>query len=411
MDTLAAVSEPAQPLAASSAPVYLIATSGYPNFGDEFILASWLRLLARNWPQTEVWLDVPNPGLVTHLFAGLHPKLCITDNLWRLMTETEPLEPDEADAHIDAIMTHLGTPRYDLGLLDARRAGTIHLVGGGHMNALWPRHLRLIREAVRLHEVSGARLVATGLGLMPLHDREWLRELVGAFDHFSVRDKPSAEATGGELVGDDALLGLREIRGFRDAQIGAVSDEVWVNLQTDLASPDVMDAAVAAVRAALTSPEYAERPVHYLEGIPGVDRIAYDRLSDLIPEENFVPFIKLWKEGFPARPGQTWITSRFHFHLLAAACGAEGTAVVVHEDYYGVKHQSLLDAGTGWALNEPGSATLSPPSRNTSFRVHATQLHQAKVREAESLYPPVPAAPVTPPVRSQQTKTRSWPFR
>ena len=72
--------------------LYLVGTSGHPNFGDEFIAASWLRFLARARPGAEVWLDCPHPGLASHLFDGLHPGLRTTDTLWRLAFETTGMD-------------------------------------------------------------------------------------------------------------------------------------------------------------------------------------------------------------------------------------------------------------------------------------------------------------------------------
>lgn len=386
-------------------PLYLVGTSGYPNFGDEFITAGWLRFLGRRRPDAEVWLDCPNPGLAAHLFDGLHPQLRTTDTLWRLIWETADLDADAADAHVDRVVTALGSPRYDLGLLGARRATSIHVLGGGYVSAIWPHHTRLLRAALRLRDVSGARVAATGLGLYPAADETALKELLGAFDHATVRDAASAELSGLEPAGDDAFLGLPYVAGFLGGSSGGSEpDEVWVCLQSDLTKPDVFEAEVEAVRAMLTGPELAGRRVRYLEAIPGADRIAYDRLSDLIPEESFMPFATLWQEGFPGRPGQTWLTSRFHFHLLAAACGAEGSALEVNEDYYRTKHQSLVEAGTGWAVTEAGSTSVTPPAGAGAFRSTAVRLHRAKLGEAEELYPAAPAPelgdPPPPPPRA-----------
>ena len=380
--------------------LYLVGTSGHPNFGDEFIAAAWLRFLARARPDADVWLDCPNPGLAAHLFDGLHPRLRTTDTLWRLVFETTEMDPAAADAHVDRVVTSLGSPRYDLGLLGARRAGSVHLLGGGHLNAVWPHHARLVRAALRLREVSGARLAATGLGLAPAADGTALREALAAFDHVTVRDAPSAQFTRAERAPDDAFLGLPGVAGFSGSAAEAPADgDVWVCLQSDMARPEVLDAAVGAVRAALSGPGLAGRTVRYLEAIPGGDRVAFDRLSGVIPEENFVPFTQVWQEGFPGGPGQTWLTSRFHFHLLAAACGAEGTALEVSADYYRAKHRSLLDVGTGWSVTPTGSTEAAPATRAPSFPATAARLHRTKLREAEELYP-VPEAPAAPAGRS-----------
>ena len=382
--------------------IYLVGTSGHPNFGDELITAAWLQFLATARPEADVWLDCPNPGLASHLFDGHHPRLRVTNTLWRLVGETRDMAPQEATAYVDRVVTRLGSPFYDLGLIRAHQATTVHLIGGGYMNTVWPFHTWLFRAALRLRDVGGARLVATGLGLTPVADRDALVEAANGFDHLTVRDATSAELSGAALAHDDAFLHLPQVPGFGDA--AARDDDIWVCAQNDMTDPEAFEATVAAVRSALTGPELAGRTVRYLESMPLVDRMAYDRLSDLIPAENFVPFVDVWRRGFPGRAGQTWLTSRFHFHLLAAACGAEGTALEVSADYYRVKHGSLIAAGTGWSVTPTGSTSVTPPAGAGAFPEAAARLHEAKLREARGLYPatttepaPAPMEPANPP--------------
>ncbi len=393
--------------------LYLVATSGHPNYGDELVAAAWLRFLARVRPEAEVWLDCPNPGLASFLFRDLHPRLRTTDVLWRTVWETTDLDTDAATAHVDRVMTDLGTPRFDLALLEARRATVVHVLGGGYVNAKWPTHVRLLQAALRLRDLSGARLFATGHGLTPQAEAETVRAYLGEFDHASVRDGASAELAGVDLVCDDAVLGLPELPGYRDGTyaVEVAQDDVWVCLQNDMASPAAFDTAVEAVRAALVSPGIAGRPVHYLEALPGVDRFAFDRLSDLIPEENFVPFVALWQGEFPARAGQTWLTSRYHLHLMAAASGAEGTALEIDADFR-AQHQSLVEAGTGWSVTPAGSTTVERPGSTRSFRARVAQLHEAKLAEARTLYPAlarVETAPEPQPAgRAGSTRATGW---
>ncbi|WP_148575272.1 polysaccharide pyruvyl transferase family protein [Nocardioides caldifontis] len=365
--------------------IYLVGTSGHPNFGDEFITAAWLKFLAGVRPQADVWLDCPVPGQAAHFFGGMHPRVRFTDTLWRLVWDTASLERAEADQLIDERVAHFGTPRYDIGLQAARHATTIHVLGGGYINAIWPHHAGLLRAARALREHTGARLAATGLGLVPAPTEPSLLESLKAFDHVGVRDRPSAELAGAELGADDAFLEVARMKvaDKRPAEPG----DVWVCLQSDMSDQTVFEAAVEGLRTTLTSPAFQGRTVRYVEAIPGVDHAAYERLEDLIPRENFVPFLGLWEQEFPARPGQTWLTSRFHLHLLAAACGAEGVAIEVSRDYYRVKHESLLDAGTGWSVAPAGATVLPDPSLAPSFAARAKQLAQDKWREAQVVYP------------------------
>lgn len=147
--------------------IYLIAPSGNPNFGDEFIAPSWRRYLARTQRDTEIYLDCPHPGLVQVLFAGLHPKLRVTNTLWRAVGDAAGLAPAEVGARVAHLVKNLGSPQYDLGLLRLRQAGSLHFLGGGYINGMWPQHYGLIAGMRAVREVTGARLFATGLGHMP----------------------------------------------------------------------------------------------------------------------------------------------------------------------------------------------------------------------------------------------------
>jgi hypothetical protein len=328
--------------------------------------------------------------------------------LWRTVWETTGQDTRTAVDHVDRLLKDLGTPRFDLGLIEARRATVIHVLGGGYVNAKWPTHVRLLQAALRLRDLSGARLFATGHGLTPAAEAETVRAYLDEFDHASVRDGASAELAGVDLVCDDALLGLPDLPGYRDGTyaVEVAQEDVWVCLQNDMASPAAFDAAVEAVRAALQSPGIAGRPVHYLEALPGVDRFAYDRLSDLIPEENFVPFVALWHGEFPARSGQTWLTSRYHLHLMAAASGAEGTALETDEAFR-AQHQSLVDAGTGWSVTPAGSTTIERPGSARGFRGEVGRLHEAKLAEARSLYPALPRVEKAPEPATAASAPRS----
>jgi hypothetical protein len=365
--------------------IYLVGTSGHPNFGDEFITSCWLQFLAGVRPQADVWLDCPVPGQAAHFFSEMHPRVRFTDTLWRLIWDTADLGREEANRLIDHRIAHLGTPRYDIGLQAARRATTIHVIGGGYINDIWPHHVGLLRAAQALREETGTRLAATGLGLMPAPTDETLLDAFKVFDHVGVRDRPSAALVGGEVGTDDAFLNVARMKV--PLQAPTEPGDVWVCLQSDMGDQPVFESAVEAVRAALTSPAMQGRTVRYVEAIPGVDHAAYERLSDLIPREHFVPFLGLWEQEFPARPGQTWLTSRFHLHLLAAACGAEGVAIEVSRDYYRVKHESLVEAGTGWSVAPAGATELPAPGLDPGFPQRAKMLAQEKWREAQEVYP------------------------
>jgi hypothetical protein len=124
----------------------------------------------------------------------------------------------------------------------------------------------------------------------------------------------------------------------------------------------------------------------YVEAIPGGDRAAYELMADLIPEERFLPFSHIWTHGLPLSDSETWVTSRFPFHLLAAAAGARGIAVGMKKGYYDVKHESVAALGSGWALAMDGDEPPMP-QHSGSLKADLASLVAQKRAEAAKIYP------------------------
>ena len=109
-------------------------------------------------------------------------------------------------------------------------------------------------------------------------------------------------------------------------------------------------------------------------------------MADLIPEKRFVPFVHVWTHGLPLSARQTWVTSRFHIHLLAAAAGARGIAVGMKKGYYDVKHESRDGAGQRLAAR-PGQRRPAMPAQRGSLAEDLPALVARKRAEAGELYP------------------------
>ncbi|MCC9177729.1 polysaccharide pyruvyl transferase family protein [Arthrobacter sp. zg-Y750] len=365
-------------------PYYLVATAGNPNFGDEFITASWLRHLAATSPDTEVWLDCPQPGMADLLFGNLHPRLRTTNTLWRAVGEAAAaLSPEEVPQRVAGLVRNLGSAAYDLGLLKLREVQSLHLLGGGYVNGVWPQHAGLVAGMQAVKELTGARLYATGQGLMPLAvAEEDAAGLFGDFDYVSVRDDQSAAAFSAKRGLDDAFLGVEAEIARSDGPEG-----IFVCIQEDMNDEGRFHQAVASARTLIEQLTLDGTPVYYVEAIPGVDHTAYALLADLIPAENFYPFVRVWQEGLPIGPRQQWITTRFHFHFLAAAAGARGVALSVKEGYYDVKHASLTTLGSGWTVDTGNGGPLSMPKVPGTLKNSLGLRIEQKRAEAARLYP------------------------
>ncbi|MFC5946901.1 polysaccharide pyruvyl transferase family protein [Pseudonocardia lutea] len=366
-------------------PLYhLVGAAGFPNYGDELIAAGWLRHLARTAPEADVWLDCPSPGTAATLLDGLHPRVRCTDTVWRLCRAAPEGGPRETAAWVCGAIADPGlAPRWVAGVELLRRADVVHVIGGGYVNGLWPRHAGVLAAAVAATEHSGGRAVATGQGLTPEADGAGpqLRSLLERFALVEVRDEASARLLDrpGTLGLDDAFLPAAAVPAVTEAP------EVVLCLQSDL-SERPADALATFVLGALRRWEVDPEQIAVVEGIPGQDRVVYALLEHDLPGARFLPFDRVWRGGLPVAADQTWISTRFHPHLVAAAVGAGGLAVSLNGDYYPTKHRSLTTLGSGWELVTDLDTTPDRPAPGGFAREVVAGLRERKAALADRVY-------------------------
>lgn len=361
--------------------IHLVSWAGFPNYGDELIAERWLRFLAEARPEAEVWLDTRFPGMTASLLGDLHPHLRATDVLFRTL-DAVLRDPSRS---IEELVADHGSPAFDLALQDLGRADTLHVLGGGFLHSHWPEHALLLDALREVSRRSGARLLATGQGLMPAGPAHF-----EGFAHVSVRDAPSAEHLGIAQGVDDAYLlprGEREAARYarRSRHAGGSPAEVMVCIQDDLQDEGSFDRHVELAREALGRLDVPRERVRYVEAIPGADHPGYVAVRDLVAEDGFVPFADLWRDGLKMGPHQLWITTRFHHHLMASLHGARGMALAGRAGYYDVKHRSIAELGSRWAV-VPAGGELPDLARLKAPRSFAAAV-RAKREEARALYP------------------------
>jgi len=392
---------------------YLVGTSGHPNYGDELIAATWLRYLARVSPHSDVWLDCPSPGPAAVLLGDLHPRVRFTDTLWRLCWEAPTDEPWEVSAYVQRVMEDPGVaPRWLRGVELVARADVVHVMGGGYINDIWPAHVGLLAGAVAAVRRSGGSAVATGLGLSPVatNGNALLRHLAAQLDVLDVRDALSVELVGSAatplLTGDDAFFGLGPHLYRSDGDLRPV----MVCIQSDFVEVGV-PALAEFLADTLRAWQVTGDSLGVVEGIPGADRTVFALVERAFPGARFYPFSEIWETGFPAAAGQTWISTRFHPHLLAAAVGATGVALSVGTSYYATKHRSLTGQGSGWTIVDDLSQPPERPGGTGFDRSRVAELRAAKAALAATIYPPPPSASIVgagPPARTTTRAYRTW---
>ena len=370
--------------------IYLIGTCGVPNYGDELITAMWLRWLAERRPDAQVVVDCQVPGSATLLLGDLHPDVRFVDTLWQLVAAAPTGEPWEVANWVRRAVTDpTRAPRWTAGITKLNAADVVHVLGGGYLNDNWPRHVGLLAgaaEAARRNKHTRAAL--TGQGMHPTADRTLplLGLLTAHFDILDLRDRASADllhragAEHAAVTVDDAFLGLGpDIYDQADDL-----PEVMLCLQSDLLAMDRTALAGYVVRT-LRAWDVAPDRLGVVEGIPGADREIYALLELDLPGVRHYSFADIWSAGMPARAGQTWLSTRFHIHLTAAAAGASGAAIAVNPDYYRTKHASLTTLGSPWAVVSPPELPVRPTTGGFSPEAVAAA-KTTKQRLAETIY-------------------------
>jgi hypothetical protein len=396
--------------------VYLVATAGFPNYGDELITASWLRQLAVRVPNAAVWVDCPQPGTAAVLLDGLHPGARFVDTLWRLCWTAPSDEPWELAAWVQRAVADPGlAPRWAAGIELLRDTDVVHIVGGGYIHATWPRHIGLIAAVAGMARRYGVRAALTGQGLVPASaDSAALLAVLGErFEVLDVRDEPSAELLRGagmdrvRVSSDDAFLAaldpsappaLSALPGPANHGSGqaaappAAAPEFMLCAQSDMLGIErgqLASVLMRTLRAWRVSPDN----LGVVEGIPGVDREIYALLEHEFPAARFYPFAEVWRTGLPVAPGQTWLSTRFHPHLMAASAGASGVAIPVSPDYYHTKHSSLITLGSRWTLagDPTGTAVPELPTAGGFPTETVRAMYQQKAWLADQIYGLPPA--------------------
>jgi hypothetical protein len=335
--------------------IYLVGSSGYPYYGDEAVAAAWLRHLALTEPDAEVYLDCPNPGGAQLFLGDLHPNVRFVDTLFRISWAAPSEDVEEvAEFATQAVrQPGFGYAHRAAGIELLHTADVFHVIGGGYVNAIWPRHITFLAAGRVLADEHGKHVAITGSGLLPnAASSETLGRLTAGYAVVDVRDEQSRALLSAETTatGDDALLGLaKDVYDQRD------SVSTMMCFQSDLVEGPIEALATSAIE---TVRAWGVRPdkLGYIEAIPGQDRVVFEMIESEFPGMRFYPFTEVWREGLPARRGQRWITTRESLHLAAAAAGSWGVAFPVKPGYDDVSHQDLVAKGSNWAIGTLGEA-------------------------------------------------------
>jgi polysaccharide pyruvyl transferase WcaK-like protein len=345
--------------------IYLIGTSGFPNFGDEFITSAWLRHLAQTMPSAEVWVDSPRPGQSAVLHGDSHPNVRFVDSLYHAVLNAPSESADDTLAFGREVVGNPGlVPREASGIEFLEHVDVVHVIGGGYLASTWPRNLTLLAAAAAMAERYGTRTALTGAGLVPADPEAVpaLTKLLAGFDVLDVRDQAShalvsAEAPHATFTGDDAFLHPELTEQDKRFPV-----QTLVNVQGDFLTHPLDEVADYIVRT-LKEWRVDQSRVVVVESLPPDDSGIAGLLRERLQLVEVLPFSIMWRHGFPTPPRSRWVTTRFHPQLIGAANGGWGVVLPVGGDHSMVDPTTLIDAGSGWVA-PPDLETVVPWQRH-----------------------------------------------
>ncbi|RSX53341.1 ABC transporter substrate-binding protein [Bifidobacterium dolichotidis] len=352
---------------------YLIAEAGFPNYGDELIAREWLRYLAQLHPEVPVIMDCMNAGSAAALLYNEHPHVTVVNTVARLSVENVHVDksPDLPQEPVGPIAQHIldsldnegNAARVAAGIrLIQRQVRGMHVIGGGFLNSMWPANLARL-AAPLWAEQHGIPAVVSGTGLMPVHEKDsaFLSQVLDAVHAFSCRDASSLDAldpqhTKAKLAPDDCFVNGLDGVYNQSADL----PDVMVCVQHDLTEnpQQVIETMVHTLRAWQVEPNTR---VGVVECVPYEVGPVLAAVQEAGWQPVLFPMQLLLEDGFPARAGQRWFSTRYHPHLLAAAAGASGSYVVVKPGYYDVKHNAVLRMGSRWTPIAIGAQSVPEP--------------------------------------------------
>jgi hypothetical protein len=221
---------------------------------------------------------------------------------------------------------------------------------------MWPQSAVQVGVALAMKRRFGTRLIATGIGLMPLNaaDQRAIAEAASQFDGFECRDRASADAL--RALGAHVECGVDDLFIESVGPVGQLAGPPDLHLCLQLSELEESCSQKMLYGARAFVERYSEEigKVTLWEFCPKGDGLL--RQATFLGDRHRIvikPFGELSRLGLKARVGDLAIVTRFHAHLFLCRMGVRGVFLGPEirkssSGYYAVKHRSLLDIGSNW---------------------------------------------------------------
>ena len=331
--------------------IYLVSGSGAPNYGDELILAMWIRLIQNSRSTEDLVVDTHIPAN-THRCHDLSGPLTVTDDVWQLAKKIS--ENLDFWGAFEIGLEFFGKGYYKKYaktnfVSTAEKISIFHVHGGGFISTRNAKSGFLLGLAESLKRTFSTRIYGTGLGIepfdLPPEKHKAIRGLIDAFSVFECRDSVSAKKLNQAYGNENHVpYGLDDnyLEKLKIHPSALSAREPALHLSFSWPLPGGCDekffGAVNRMR-----DQYPN--VIIWQSYPWKERETIIRLVRHLGHVQVFSTEELVKAGAPVRRGDFMLTTKFHPHFVAARLGASGN-YISNSLYYNIKHESISVLGS-----------------------------------------------------------------
>lgn len=371
--------------------IYLIGASGCPNYGDDLIASTWARFIQGRRPTAKILVEGVDTEASSSFLCLQNQQAFPVKNIWHTNSETSEEKTAEgclAEGLGFTDKSFFTEEKYAVAREIFQSSDIIHLHGGGYINSMWPGSSYVVGAVVSLKRKYGMKIFATGLGIQPL-DTAYapkLAEVFSEFDLVEFRDKQSYETIMETGLCRGAIFGLDDMFLVKPRAKDIPDRVLHICIQKDISEDEIRASFLDRVKTFIRKHGKLFSEIRYYIFSPGSDEQAFEELAQE-PDAKIrkVSYVELASEGISAGPNDFGLASRFHAHLLLAQRGVRGIFCSQKQDYYNVKHNSLLSLGSPWISFDPDrKITLNFSRKHQTFSPNE---FARKIETASILYP------------------------
>lgn len=374
--------------------IYLIGGSGGPNYGDELIIKFWLDFISNKYPNTSIIAESNIPSN-SREFHNKYKNVIFIDSILKISKNVNKLSFWEQVQRGKTFFERNGQDiydKYDVYFHIFNNVDVIHIHGGGYMRGTKNENSGfLLGIAAALKKKYNTKIVATGLGLMPLNKppeefKKVAQEVISSFDLFECRDSESYNiiksfCQSENVVNglDDNFLAPKELIKWQHTAYEGIKKLHLSFSQYTLSKfdADFWDSLK----------KYAEKfdKVLFWESSPFKDRKVIDLLSQKIKNIETIKVKDLVYKGAPVNEGDYMISGRFHPHFIASRLGAYGY-FYSFDKYYDIKHSSVIKCGSVFKKISSGTVLEDNVKELSDIFQNDANLHQNKLDITNQIY-------------------------